>query len=180
MSEVIRRFWAWYERHYTLHVGITVILFVWQLVHLYWLGADVIALRLTGVSYFEAQGFWRVLLILVDYTEIPAIVSTSLLYLFELRPAFARASAGKPARYWRTLGLLILLNSQWLHLFWITDEFVIHTFLGQAHGGTVLPIWLAWVAILIDYLELPVIFDIVRRLIRALRQGSGLEFIRNE
>ncbi len=164
------RFWAWYERYYVLNVGIAVVLFLWQLVHLYWLGADVIAQRLTETSFFPLNAFWRTLIVLVDYSEIPAIITTSLVYINELRKQFR----------WNPLILLLMLNSQWLHLFWITDEFVIHTFLGEPHGGTVLPVWLAWVAILIDYLELPVIFDIVRRLLRALRQGSGLEFIRKE
>ena len=35
-----------------------------------------------------------------------------------------------------------------------------------------LPIWLAYVAILIDYLELPVIYDTVRRLLVTLRDGG--------
>lgn len=180
MPEVIRqlaeRFWAWYERHYAVHVGVALTLFLWQLVHLYWLGAHVIALRLVGESFFTPGPFWQTLLILVDYTEIPAIISTSLLYIFELR---RKSPAVSPAGRWRLIGLLILLNSQWLHLFWITDEFVEEVFTGTG-GGTVLPGSLAWVAILIDYLELPVIFDIVRRLIRALRQSSGLDFIRKQ
>lgn len=173
MSEIVRqlaeRFWDWYERHYALHVGIALVLFLWQLVHLYWLGADVIAVRLFGVSYFEAQGWWRILLIVVDYTEIPAIVSTSLLYIFELRQRMS----------WKILGLLLLLNSQWFHLFWITDEFIEEVLTGRG-AGTVLPVFLAWVAILIDYLELPVILDVVFRFIRALRQGRGLDFMRKE
>lgn len=156
MSEVSRRFWAWYERHYMLNVGIVIVLFLWQLVHLYWLGADVIAQRLFGVSYFDPNPFWQFVLVVVDYTEIPAIISTSLLYFFELQKHFR----------WRIIGLLILLNSQWLHLFWLTDEFVVRAL--QGTSGTVLPVWLAWVAILIDYLELPVIFDIMWRFIKKL------------
>lgn len=152
----MKRFWAWYERHYTLNVGLTAVLFLWQIFHLYWLGADVIAPRLTGVSYFHPNTFFRYLLIVVDYTEIPAIISTSLLYLFELQHRFS----------WRALGLLVLLNSQWLHLFWLTDEFVVRAL--QGTSGTVLPVWLAWAAIFIDYLELPVIFDIVWRFIKKL------------
>lgn len=160
----MKSFWRWYEWHYTLHVGLTAVLFLWQIFHLYWLGADVIAPRLTGVSYFHPNTFFRYLLIVVDYTEIPAIISTSLLYLFELqRPASAKATAGKPAKI---LLLLLLLNSQWLHLFWITDEFVVSTF--RAGGVTVLPAWLAWAAILIDYLEIPVIIDIIWRFLRRI------------
>lgn len=46
----MKRFWAWYEKYYAWNVGLTLVLFLWQLVHLYWLGADVIATRLTGVG----------------------------------------------------------------------------------------------------------------------------------
>lgn len=172
MSAVVRklaeRFWAWYERYYTLNVTIALTLFTWQLVHLYWLGADVIAQRLFGASYFPASGVWQWLLIFVDYTEIPAIIGTTTLYVFELRKRFR----------WHILGLLLLLNSQWLHLFWLTDEFVVEGLRGS--GGTVLPVWLAWVAILIDYLELPVIFDITWRFVTALSRGRGLDFVRKE
>ena len=46
-----RAFWAWYERHYRLNVTVAAVLFALQLVHLYWLAADVIALRLVDESY---------------------------------------------------------------------------------------------------------------------------------
>jgi len=167
MSGIVQKFFAWYERHYTLNVVVALTLFLWQLVHLYWLGADVIAERLTGVSYFNVTPLWQYLLIVVDYTEIPAIVATSLLYINELRRGKA----------WRPILLLILLNSQWLHLFWITDEFVVNSFAG---AGTILPVWLAWAAILIDYLEVPVILDIVLRFVKALKSGQASQFVRKE
>jgi len=169
MPEVVRRFWGWYEKNYVLNAGVALVLFTWQLVHLYWLGAHVIAMRLTGISYFPISNFWQTLLILVAYMEVPAIISTTLLYFFELQKHFR----------WRIVGLLILLNSQWLHLFWITDEFVVGTFLG-AEEAVLLPVWLAWVAILIDYVEIPVIIDVFWRFVKSLRQGQGLRFIREE
>lgn len=148
-------FWTWYEKHYRLNVTIATGLFVMQLVHLYWLATDVIAFRLLGESFFSPSPFWTYALVAVDYTEIPAILSTSLLYINDLRH-------GKK----RSIAYLIFINSQWLHLFWITDEFVIEQFRGG--GGTILPVWLAWVAIMIDYLELPVIVDTVRRVIKMI------------
>lgn len=174
---VAERFWAWYERYYTLNVAVALTLFTWQLVHLYWLGSDVIAERLFGVSYFPVSGVWQWLLVVVDYTEIPAIIGTTTLYVFELRRALAHGG-GWSGKVWKLAGLMILLNSQWLHLFWLTDEFVVEVLRGGA--GTVLPPALAWVAILIDYLELPVIFDITWRFVTALSRGRGLDFIRKE
>ncbi|MDQ3045832.1 MAG: hypothetical protein M3R06_11895 [Chloroflexota bacterium] len=153
----MRAFFAWYERHYTLNVAIAAGLFLLQLVHLYWLSTDVVIARLTGEPWFSPNDLFQFLILIVDYTEIPALIGTSLIYINELR----KGRRLKPLLY------LLFLNSQWLHIFWITDEFVVGE-LGDGGGGT-LPGWLAWVAIGIDYLEIPVIIDTIRRLIRALR-----------
>jgi hypothetical protein len=50
-------------------------------------------------------------------------------------------------------------------MFWITDQVVVDTFAGHSLFGA----WnglLAWVAILIDYLEVPVIVDTLRKVWR--------------
>jgi hypothetical protein len=157
-----QRFWAWYERNYLLNVAIASALFLLQVVHLTWLGADPIAQRLVHESFFSPEGVLRYLIYLVDYSEIPALIAVSLVYVNELRE--------RPS--WKPLLFLLFLNSQWLHIFWITDEYVA----GEL-SGTSLPGWLAWVAILIDYLELPVIYDTLKRLALALRMpgpGSGV------
>ena len=65
---------------------------------------------------------------------------------------------------------LLLLNSQWLHLFWITDEIVLETFTGQALFP--IPVWLAWIAISIDYLELPVMYDTVTKTLRLKKDAK--------
>jgi len=140
------RFWAWYERHYRLNVAFASVLFMLQLAHLYWLAADPIATRINGEGFLHLHGVVQWLIFFVDYTEIPALLAISLVYVNELRRGFA----------WGPLLYLAFLNSQWLHIFWITDEYVAKS--GGFPGG------LAWVAILIDYLELPVIFDTLRRL----------------
>jgi len=157
------RFWAWYERHYTLNIAIAAFLFVLQLLHLYWLGADVIAQRALDRSFWDPSDAVEWALFAVDYTEIPVLVSVSLVYLNELRKTFA----------WQPLMFLLFLNTQWLHIFWITDEFVVNKFSGQEAASS-LPGALAWVAILIDYLEVPVIVDTLRRLAVELRERRSL------
>lgn len=164
-----QRFFAWYERHYTINVTVAAGLFLLQLVHLYWLSADVVARRLTGVSYWELDDLFRYMILIVDYTEIPSLLSVSLIYINELRKGFN----------WRSLLFLLFLNSQWLHIFWITDEFVVGEFAGAA-GASGLPAWLAWVAILIDYLELPVIVDTLRKFAAAVRGQRVREFLVEE
>jgi hypothetical protein len=45
-----------------------------------------------------------------------------------------------------------------------------------------LPIWLAWIAILIDYLELPVIYDTLKKFYQSLRKerlSPALEELRD-
>lgn len=152
MGRAERKFWRWYERHLTLATASAAILFALQLVHLYWLTTDVVLLRLTGRSFFEPGWLFQSLILVVDYFEIPAIITTSLVYVNDVRKGEVR----------KGLIYLLLLNSQWLHLFWITDELVVHQLFGVGPMG--MPAVLAWIAIGIDYLELPVIFDTLRRL----------------
>lgn len=161
MQSAFQKFWRWYESQYALTITLTAILFSWQLVHLFWLSTTVVIPRLTGVMLFTPGPFFELLLVLVDYTEIPALISASVLYLHLLQKNFS----------WRHVGFLVLINSQWLHLFWITDEFVVTKF--AAGAAIALPAWVAWVAIMIDYLELPVIFDTVRRAIKLLRSRAA-------
>ena len=157
LREMMQDFWRWYERHHTLNVAIAAGLFGLQLVHLIWLTGEPLAELILGEPLFHADGPSRWLIILVDYTEIPALISVSLVYINDLRK---RGMSLKPLLY------LLFLNSQLLHIFWITDEFVVSSGAGETSS---LPVWLAYVAILIDYLELPVIYDTMKRLVVTLR-----------
>lgn len=160
MKTIWSSFWGWYERTLGLQTLLTAVLFSWQLIHLYWLTTHVVAQRLLGVSFFEPSPFIQFLIVLADYAEIPALFSATLLYLNMLR----KRVSGKSLIY------LLLVNSQWLHLFWITDEYVVETF--AADGVRLLPVWLAAIAIGIDYLELPVIYDTIRQSLRYLSGRS--------
>ena len=160
-----QKFWSWYERHYLLNISLSAGLFVLQLFHLYWLTTHVVLFRLLGHSFFSPSPVYEYILIAVDYTEIPALIATSILYIHELRRGFRS----------KTVLYLFMLNVQWLHLFWITDEFVINQFAGAP--GTVLPLWLAWIAILIDYLELPVIVDTLRRVAESMQDTRVREVL---
>lgn len=153
----MKSFWRWYEHHLFLNTAIAATLFLLQVVHLYWLFTDVILYKLTGTQYFPVSSLWERLLAFADYTELPALVSITLLYVHEFRKH----------KNFKSILFIILLNTQWLHLFWITDEFVVHSF---TPGASILfPAWLAWVAISIDYLEIPVIFDTLKKLFASKR-----------
>ena len=163
VGRALDRFWGWYERHYGLNVSIAAALLALQLIHLVWLTFEPLWARVLGDPLFVVERPWSWPLLLVDYTEIPALVSVTLVYLYEIR---------KDGPRWKPIAYLVFLNSQWLHIFWITDEFVVDS------GGraTSLPAWLAYVAILIDYLELPVIYDTFAKggsALRERREGSS-------
>lgn len=160
----IKRFWNWYERNYKLNITIALGLFVLQLFHLIWLALDVVAFRLTGTSLFPAHGLALGMLVVVDFFEIPALFSVSLVYINELRK--------KPTA--KSIIFLVLLNSQWLHIMWITDNFVVKQFSGAAAW----PMWLAWAAIGIDFLELPVMYDTAKRFMVTLKSGASLEAVK--
>lgn len=155
----MKKFWEWYEKHHTLNIGIAAILFSLQIIHLYWLTTHVVFSRLFGQSLYFLPESLEPFLLFVDYLEIPTLVSVSLVYINQLRKKYNHKS----------LLYLIFLNSQWLHIFWITDEFVEVVLTGSG-AGTVLPAWLAWIAIFIDYLELPVIYDTIKEFIKALKE----------
>lgn len=162
-----RIFWEWYERTYTLNVSIALTLFLIQLFHLAWLTGEVVWAHIFGAPFFVFTGAWETVIVLVDYTEIPALLSVSLIYINELRSGWNF----KSALY------LVFLNSQFLHIFWITDEYVVTMF---NNPGTILPLWVAYLAIAIDYLELPVMFDTFKRFFSALRERRVGEFLKFE
>src|SRR5690606_32918104 len=92
--QIFNNFWKWYEKHKTLNLGIAAFLFTLQIVHLIWLFGDVVYFKLTGTKLFnlhnqesEAVNLFSPenLILVVDYLEIPAIISTSLVYIHELR-----------------------------------------------------------------------------------------------
>ena len=109
------KFWDWYNKHLTVNYGIAAGLFVLQLVHLYWLTVHVVVHKLVGISLWDPGHFLETIIVLVDYMEIPALIIVSLVYINELRQKYNLKS----------VLYLIFLSSQLLHIFWITDEFVI-------------------------------------------------------
>ena len=147
LRAALRAFWRWYHRHYLATLIVTTAVFLLQLFHLYWLFTAVVLYKLFGHSFCVFPSSGMVMYVLADYLEIPALVSATVLYVYELRRKMT----------WRSIIYILLLNTQWIHMFWITDQVVVDTFAGHS-----LVTWnaaVAWVAILIDYLEVPVIFD---------------------
>ncbi|HEU5461677.1 MAG TPA: hypothetical protein VFU79_05345 [Nitrososphaeraceae archaeon] len=159
---MFNKFINFYLRYQNINLKISFILISLQLLHLYWLTTDVVIYRLTGIDYFTELSDFILLFIIIDYIEIPALVSGVIYYSFTI--IFDKKE--KEKRIKNTI-LLILLSIQSIHIFWITDEVVYSTFVGS--DLIYIPEYFAWIAILIDYLELPVIYDLLKRIIRKER-----------
>ncbi|OGI85576.1 hypothetical protein A3A05_03400 [Candidatus Nomurabacteria bacterium RIFCSPLOWO2_01_FULL_41_12] len=159
---MLNTFWKWYEEKYSVIAPLTALLFLSQIVHLYWMTTNVAFFRAFGHAFSDPGPLWNTVIALVDYIEIPAIITSSILYVYQ----FQRGEGKK----WRNILFLFLINSQWLHLFWITDEIIYAQFTGTA--AFIIPIWLSWIAISIDYLELPVMYDTIKKAIISLRKSA--------
>jgi hypothetical protein len=147
---------SFWEKYQNLNLKIAFILMSLQVLHLYWLTADVVLKMIAGDSYFGLPSTLLPLFILVDYIEIPALISGITFYSFSiLRNTKASRDIAVNTIF------LSLLATQIVHIFWITDEVVYESFFGI--DLVTFPIYLAWVAILIDYLEIPVMIDLFRR-----------------
>lgn len=134
--------------------------FLLQLFHLYWMTTDIVFFRAFGHPFWNPGHFWNTIIALVDYTEIPAIITSTVFYIHQYKKA--------EEKKWRSILFLFLINSQWIHLFWITDEIIYEQIAGTSL--VVMPVWLSWIAISIDYLELSVMYDTIKKAIISLRK----------
>lgn len=150
MSVAIQKILDFWTKYESLNLKITFILISLQILHLYWLTADVVLQRIAGESYLGLPRILLPLFIIVDYVEIPALVSGITFYLFSI---FKRGSHSR-----KNVVFLLLLGIQVVHIFWITDEVVYESLLDN--DLVVFPVYAAWTAILIDYLEIPVMVDL--------------------
>ena len=123
-----------------------------QIFHLQWLTTDVIMPKLYNISIDTSFSYGTVFYLFADIVEIPAIITRSYLYVISLNKKYSS----------KNLLLLLILNSQWLHIFWITNTFLVNNI---TESVTEWNYFLSWVAIAIDFLEIPVLIDSVGELI---------------
>jgi hypothetical protein len=153
MSSAVQKLaWFW-QKYENLNLKIAFVLISLQLVHLYWLTADVVIQRITQKSALAVPhgSPLFIFFIIIDYIEIPALVAGLTYYALSIY----RHEKGSI----KNALLLAMLAIQVFHIFWITDDVVYNTFFGSS-SAVEIPYYAAWVAILIDYLELPVIADL--------------------
>ena len=159
MSVAIQKILDFWTKYESLNLKIAFILISLQILHLYWLTADVVLQRIAGESYLGLPRILLPLFIIVDYVEIPALVSGITFYLFSI---FKRGSHSR-----KNVVFLLLLAIQVVHIFWITDEVVYESLLDN--DLVIFPVYAAWTAILIDYLEIPVMVDLFYKTFKITR-----------
>ncbi|HKU49537.1 MAG TPA: hypothetical protein VJP79_06280 [Nitrososphaera sp.] len=158
LSTVAAKLVTFWHKYENLNLKIAFVLISLQLIHLYWLTSDVVIKRITqdqgpGLSQ---SGLLFLFFVVIDYIEIPGLASGLTYYGLSIYKD--RKRRPKNALFF------VLLAVQVFHIFWITDEVVYETFFGQS-TAVQLPFLAAWAAILVDYLELPVIADLFYRTI---------------
>lgn len=153
MSSAVQKLAGFWQRYENLNLKIAFVLISLQLVHLYWLTADVVIQRITQKSVLAVPhgSPLFIFFIIIDYIEIPALVAGLTYYALSIY----KHEKGSV----KNILLLAMLAIQVFHIFWITDEVVYNAFFGSS-SALEIPYYAAWVAILIDYLELPVIADL--------------------
>ncbi|HEY6757451.1 MAG TPA: hypothetical protein VI037_08725 [Nitrososphaera sp.] len=159
MSSAVQKLVGFWRRYENLSLKIAFVLISLQLIHLYWLTADVVIQRITGESVLGVShgSPLFIFFIIIDYIEIPALVAGLTYYALSIYK-HEKGSA-------KNTLLLSMLAIQVFHIFWITDAVVYNSFFGSPSSAVEIPYYAAWVAILIDYLELPVIADLFYRTI---------------
>jgi hypothetical protein len=133
-----------------------------QILHLYWLTTDIVLQKIFGESFFIAPNNLLPIFVVIDYIEIPALISGLVFYSYNIRRDKSTAN-----RSYLFIGLLAV---QVIHIFWITDEVVYTSFFKSSLVE--FPYVLSWIAILIDYLELPVMADLFYRVIKKKKRNT--------
>jgi len=158
--ELVQKFINFYHRYENLNLKITFVLISLQILHLYWLTTDVVLQKIFGQSFFLVPKSLLPIFVVIDYIEIPALISGIIFYTYSIRN-------GKDSANKRYL-FLGLLGVQVIHIFWITDEVVYNSLFKSSLVE--IPYLLSWIAILIDYLELPVMADLFYKVVRKKRR----------
>lgn len=159
MKMVLRKIIDFYKKYENLNLRIAFFLISLQIIHLYWLTTDVVLLRIFGETFFPFPQIPPLLFAVIDYIEVPALISGVTFYAIRIY---------RKGLFNRDTMFMVMLALQVFHIFWITDEVIYESLVGQAAIG--LPVALSWIAILIDYLELPVMADLFSKVIRGKRR----------
>lgn len=153
---VLKRILKFCERYEEASTKVAFFLIALQIIHLVWLTTDIVFVKLfpNQIPLFPVA--LEPVQAVIDYLEIPGLFAAITVYIMGM--------ARRKTVSLKNSLLTALLLIQFVHLFWITDEVVYEVLLES--DLVEIPAPVAWVAILIDYLELPVMFDLFMRVFR--------------
>ena len=153
---LLKRILGFCKRYEEASTKVAFFLIALQLIHLVWLTTDIVLVKLLPDQVPLFPKALEPVQAAIDYLEIPGLFAAITIYVMGM------ARSGKvPLKNALFTAMLLV---QFVHLFWITDEVVYEILLNS--NLIDLPDSVAWVAILIDYLELPVMFDLSVRVFR--------------
>ena len=156
MATAVQKIVEFWYRYENLNLKITFVLISLQLLHLYWLTTDVVLQRIYGKSFFLFPKILLPVFVVIDYIEIPALASGITFYSLSIYKHQKNS--------WKNSLFLAMLAVQVVHIFWITDEIVYDALFETRFVQ--FPLYVAWIAILIDYLELPVMADLFYKIVK--------------
>jgi hypothetical protein len=122
-STAIQKIVNFWHRYENLNLKISFILISLQLLHLYWLTTDIVLQRIYGHSFFLFPKNLLPMFIIIDYIEVPALLSGITFYFLSIY------NHEKESR--KNSLFLAMLAVQVFHIYWITDDVVAKTFFSQ-------------------------------------------------
>src|SRR5438093_13508254 len=114
--DFVQKFINFYHRYENLNLKITFFLISLQILHLYWLTTDVVLQKIFGHSFFLMPKSLLPIFVVIDYIEIPALISAIIFYSYSIRTKESDAKMN-----YLFMGML---GVQFFHLFWITHQVV--------------------------------------------------------
>lgn len=132
---------------YPIYFSLSLLLL--QILHLTWLTTDII------LQWGLFTEVWSLIFISLDYLEIPALASGILTYLLIMR---------KEGVNIKSILFTNFLFLQFFHIFWLTDDVIAVMLVQKSYVD--IPLHFAYFAIFIDFAEVIVIYDFIKRLIR--------------
>jgi len=150
---VLKKILRFCEKYEEAGAKVAFFLIALQIVHLAWLTTDIVLVKLDPTRTQMFPIALEPLQAVVDYLEIPGLFAGVSIYVMSIMR--------KDRNSVRNMLFTAMLIIQFVHLFWITDEVVYQVLLKS--DLVEIPDSVAWVAIMIDYLEIPVMFDMFGR-----------------
>lgn len=74
---ILKKIVEFYKKYENLNLRIAFFLISLQIIHLYWLTSDIVMIRLLGETFFAFPQIPPLLFAIIDYIEVPALVSGS-------------------------------------------------------------------------------------------------------